>query len=88
MRGGLPEPTGPNGENHMNNYVTGSTIKLLREKKEYTQRQLAEKLMVSDKAVSKWEHGETLPESIPAYPFEENGYNVTAQQLKLRSEKA
>lgn len=33
-------------------------------------------------------HGETLPESIPAYPFEENGYSVTAQQLKLRSEKA
>ena len=41
----------------MNNYVTGSTIKLLREKKGYTQRQLAEKLMVSDKAVSKWESG-------------------------------
>lgn len=46
----------------MNNYVTGSTIKLLREKKEYTQRQLAEKLMVSDKAVSKWESGRGLPD--------------------------
>ena len=46
----------------MNNYVTGSTIKLLREKKGYTQRQLAEKLMVSDKAVSKWESGRGLPD--------------------------
>ncbi|MDD4312426.1 MAG: helix-turn-helix transcriptional regulator, partial [Eubacteriales bacterium] len=46
----------------MNNYVTGSTIKLLREQKGYTQRQLAEKLMVSDKAVSKWESGRGLPD--------------------------
>ena len=46
----------------MNNYVTGSTIKLLREKKGYTQRRLAEQLMVSDKAVSKWESGRGLPD--------------------------
>ena len=46
----------------MNNYVTGSTIKLLREKKGYTQKQLAERLMVSDKAVSKWESGRGLPD--------------------------
>jgi len=46
----------------MNNYVTGSTIKLLREQKGYTQRQLAERLMVSDKAVSKWESGRGLPD--------------------------
>lgn len=32
--------------------------------------------------------GEPLPESIPAYPYETDGYAVTAQQLKLRSEKA
>lgn len=46
----------------MNNYVTGSTIKLLREKKGYTQKQLAERLMVSDKAISKWESGRGLPD--------------------------
>lgn len=46
----------------MNHYVTGSTIKLLREKKGYTQRQLAETLMVSDKAVSKWESGRGMPD--------------------------
>ncbi len=36
----------------MNNYVTGSAIKALREMKGYTQRQLAELLAVSDNAVS------------------------------------
>lgn len=46
----------------MNNYVTGSTIRHLREKKGYTQKQLAERLMVSDKAVSKWESGRGLPD--------------------------
>lgn len=33
-------------------YITGDTIKKLREKKELTQKQLAEKLTVTDKAVS------------------------------------
>lgn len=46
----------------MNNYVTGSAIRLLREKMGYTQKQLAERLMVSDKAVSKWESGRGLPD--------------------------
>ncbi len=38
-------------------YVTGSTIKELREKKGLTQRELAERIKVSDKTVSKWETG-------------------------------
>ena len=37
----------------MNNYVTGATIKRLREKQNLTQAQLAKKLTVSDKTVSK-----------------------------------
>ena len=41
----------------MNNYITGTAIKTLREKQHMTQSQLAEKLCVSDKAVSKWETG-------------------------------
>lgn len=41
----------------MNHYVTGSTIKALREKQRLTQSQLAEKLCVSDKTISKWETG-------------------------------
>jgi len=31
--------------------------------------------------------GEPLPAEIPAYPYEENSYAITAQQLKLRCEK-
>ncbi|MCE5188977.1 MAG: helix-turn-helix domain-containing protein [Eubacteriales bacterium] len=46
----------------MNNYITGSAIRALREKKGYTQKQLAERLLVSDKAVSKWESGRGLPD--------------------------
>lgn len=41
-------------------YVTGKTIKTLREKRKLTQKELAEKISVSDKTVSKWETGESL----------------------------
>ena len=44
----------------MNNYITGSVIKMLREKQRLTQLQLAEKLNVSDKTISKWETGGSL----------------------------
>lgn len=38
-------------------YVTGQTIKELRERKKMTQKELAEQISVSDKTVSKWETG-------------------------------
>ncbi|MDM8200465.1 helix-turn-helix transcriptional regulator [Allofournierella massiliensis] len=41
----------------MDAYVTGATIRKLREAEKLTQAQLAEKLDVSDKAISKWETG-------------------------------
>ena len=46
----------------MNQYVTGAIIKELREKKNLTQAQLAEKLNVSDKTVSKWETAKGYPD--------------------------
>ena len=46
----------------MNQYITGTTIKELREQKEMTQLQLAEVLGVSDKTVSKWETGKGYPD--------------------------
>ncbi len=46
----------------MDNYVTGSAIRNLREAKGMTQAQLAEKIGVSDKAVSKWETAKGLPD--------------------------
>lgn len=46
----------------MNHYVTGNTVRELREKKGLTQKQLAQTLCVSDKTVSKWETGRGLPD--------------------------
>lgn len=46
----------------MNQYITGAVIKQLREKQNITQLQLADKLGVSDKAVSKWETGRGYPD--------------------------
>ena len=46
----------------MNTYVTGTTIKQLREKRNMTQNELAEKIGVSSKTVSKWETGKGLPD--------------------------
>ena len=46
----------------MDAYITGATIKGLREKKGFTQAELADMLGVSSKAVSKWETGKGLPD--------------------------
>ena len=46
----------------MNQYVTGAVIRELREKKNLTQAELAEKLNVSDKTVSKWETAKGYPD--------------------------
>ena len=46
----------------MNHYVTGSVIKELREKNKLTQNELATKLNVSDKTISKWETGKGYPD--------------------------
>lgn len=46
----------------MNQYVTAGVIKRLREKNSMTQSQLADKLCVSAKTVSKWETGKGLPD--------------------------
>ena len=46
----------------MNQYVTGAVIKELREKANLTQAELAEKLCVSDKTVSKWETAKGYPD--------------------------
>ena len=46
----------------MNQYITGSIIKQLREKNHLTQAELAEKLNVSDKTVSKWETAKGYPD--------------------------
>lgn len=56
----------------MNQYVTGAMIKRLREKTKITQLQLAEKLNVSDKSVSKWETGRGYPDISLIEPLAES----------------
>jgi len=46
----------------MNTYVTAGTIRKLREVRSLTQAELAEKIGVSSKTVSKWETGKGLPD--------------------------
>lgn len=46
----------------MNSYITGQTIRKLRENRALTQNELAQQLGVSSKAVSKWETAKGLPD--------------------------
>lgn len=46
----------------MDRYITGSVIKKLRENRGLTQEELAGKIHVSGKAVSKWETGQGFPD--------------------------
>ena len=46
----------------MDNYVTGALIKKLRESRKMTQEELADRICVSSKAVSKWETGRGFPD--------------------------
>ena len=46
----------------MDRYVTGAAIRRLREAKKMTQEELADKIFVSPKAVSKWETGAGFPD--------------------------
>lgn len=46
----------------MDKYVTGTVIRRLRENKKMTQEELAQRIYVSSKTVSKWETGQGLPD--------------------------
>ena len=46
----------------MDNQKFGKFIKELRKKSNMTQKELGEKLNVTDKAVSKWERGLSFPD--------------------------
>ena len=46
----------------MDRYITGAVIRRLRENKHMTQEELAERVFVSSKAVSKWETGQGFPD--------------------------
>ena len=44
------------------NFIIGKNLQILRKKNKLTQIELAEKLNYSDKAISKWERGEGMPD--------------------------
>lgn len=64
----------------MDTYITGQTIKNLRERKGLTQAQLAETLGVSSKAVSKWETAKGLPDISLIEPLA-NALSVSVMEL-------
>ena len=64
----------------MNQYVTGAVIKELREKNRITQRELAEKLGVSDKTVSKWETAKGYPDITLLEPIAE-AFRISVTEL-------
>ena len=62
----------------IDNEKFGVFLAQLRREKELTQKELAERLYVSDKAVSKWERGLSLPDISLLQPLaEEMGVTVT-----------
>ena len=64
----------------MNQYVTGTVIKELREKHHMTQVQLAEKLCVSDKTISKWETQKGYPDISLLEPIAKV-FNISVTEL-------
>ena len=52
----------PKGREIMNSYVTGTTVRQLREERKLTQAELGDRIGVSSKTVSKWETGKGLPD--------------------------
>ena len=64
----------------MDTYVTGATVKRLREAKGMTQAELAGRLGVSSKAVSKWETGRGLPDISLLEPLA-NALGVSVMEL-------
>lgn len=60
--------------------IIGRNLSFLRKKKKYTQADLAEMLKYSDKSISKWEKGESLPGIDILYDLC-NFYGVTLDYL-------
>lgn len=72
----------------MDNIKIGELIKTLRKEKNLTQAELADKLMVSDKTVSKWERGGGAPDVSLMIPLcEELGITVNELLSGERLEK-
>ncbi|MBE6990317.1 MAG: helix-turn-helix transcriptional regulator [Ruminococcaceae bacterium] len=60
----------------------GAFVAALRREKGYTQKELARQLYISDKAVSKWETGASIPDTVLLIPLSEL-LEVTVTELLL-----
>ena len=77
--------------------TTGRFIARLRKQKGYTQKELAEKLMVTDKAISRWETGKGLPDTSLLKPLGDilgvsvgellSGERIEAAEMKDQADK-
>ena len=66
----------------------GAFVSELRKEKGYTQKDLAQKLLISDKAISKWETGVSFPDTALLIPLAELfGVTVTELLMCERMEK-
>lgn len=68
------------------NDIIAANISELRKTSGMTQNELAEKLNYSDKAVSKWERGESIPDVSVLKAIADN-FNVTVDYLLTREHK-
>ena len=64
----------------INKDAFGGFVQMLRKEKGFSQKDLAQKLMVSDKAVSKWETGHSLPDITLLVPLSD-ALDVTVTEL-------
>lgn len=81
----------------MNQEIIGKFLAEERKHKEYTQKQLAEILNISDKTISKWETGKSLPDlemmnslcQIFDISINEllSGERISTEELQIRAEK-
>ena len=77
----------------MNTYVTGTTIRQLREQRKLTQSELAKEIGVSSKTISKWETARGLPDITLLQPLSQAlGISVielmSGQQIANRNRSA
>lgn len=77
----------------MNTYVTGTTIRQLREQRKLTQSELAKEIGVSSKTISKWETARGLPDITLLQPLSQAlGISVielmNGQQIANRNRSA
>lgn len=66
----------------IDNQKFGAFVAMLRKEKGYTQKELAERLFLSDKAVSKWERGLSLPDIALLEPLAQI-LDVTVAEIPL-----